>query len=308
MQMAEELLIRLGHSPDPDDAFMFYGLARDLIATGRYRFEHILKDIQTLNEWALEGQLEVTAISIHAYPYVQGRYALLDHGSSMGDRYGPLLVARESLSAEQLANATIAVPGTMTTAFLVLSLMLGNDSFKYRVMPFDTILQAVADGQADAGLIIHEGQLTYGDQGLVKIVDLGQWWFEQTDLPLPLGGNCIRRDLGEKAIKDVAALLHKSIKFSLDHRDEAVEYALQYARDMDKDLADRFVGMYVNEWTLSYGQKGRQAVRELLESSTLLPERKYCSSGYLGNLDHLRGLGGFVGGEDRRQRIEVVLS
>jgi len=263
--MSKDIIIRLGHSPDPDDAFMFYALARGLIATGRYRFEHVLKDIQTLNEWALEGRLEVTAVSIHAYPYVQDRYGLLDHGSSMGDRYGPLLVARQPIPAERLAQAVIAVPGTMTTAFLVLSLMLGKDRFKYRVIPFDEILQAVADGQADAGLIIHEGQLTYADQGLVKIVDLGQWWFDQTKLPLPLGGNCIRRDLPAEEISQVAALLHESIRFSLDHRPDAIEYALQYARDMGQDLADRFVGMYVNKWTLSYGDVGRQAVRELLD-------------------------------------------
>jgi len=263
--MSKDIVIRLGHSPDPDDAFMFYALARGLIATGQYRFEHVLKDIQTLNEWALEGRLEVTAVSIHAYPYVQDRYALLDHGSSMGDRYGPLLVARQPIPAERLAQAVIAVPGTMTTAFLVLSLMLGKDRFKYHVMPFDEILQAVADGQADAGLIIHEGQLTYADQGLVKIVDLGQWWFDQTNLPLPLGGNCIRRDLPPEDISKVAALLHESIKFSLDHRPDAIRYALQYARDMGQDLADRFVGMYVNKWTLSYGDVGRQAVRELLD-------------------------------------------
>jgi len=262
--MSKDIIIRLGHSPDPDDAFMFYALARGLIATGQYRFEHVLKDIQTLNEWALAGRLEVTAVSIHAYPYVRDRYALLDHGSSMGDRYGPLLVAREPIPTEQLAQTTIAVPGTMTTAFLVLSLMLGKDRFKYRVIPFDQILQAVADGQADAGLIIHEGQLTYADQGLVKIVDLGQWWFDQTNLPLPLGGNCIRRDLPAEDISKVAALLHESIKFSLDHRPDAIKYALQYARDMGQDLADRFVGMYVNKWTLSYGDVGRQAVRELL--------------------------------------------
>ena len=262
--MSKDIVIRLGHSPDPDDAFMFYALAHGLIVTGQYRFEHVLKDIQTLNEWALTGRLEVTAVSIHAYPYVQDRYALLDHGSSMGDRYGPLLVAREPIPTERLAQTTIAVPGTMTTAFLVLSLMLGKDRFKYRVIPFDKILQAVADGQADAGLIIHEGQLTYADQGLVKIVDLGQWWFDQTNLPLPLGGNCIRRDLPAEDISKVAALLHESIKFSLDHRPDAIKYALQYARDMGQDLADRFVGMYVNKWTLSYGDVGRQAVRELL--------------------------------------------
>ena len=256
--------IRLGHSPDPDDAFMFYGLAKGLIDAGPYQVEHILRDIQTLNEWALEGRLEVTAISIHAYPYVADKYALLECGSSMGDQYGPMIVAREAIDLDRLSEVTIAVPGTMTTAFLVLSIMLGKDAFRYEVMPFDTIIQAVADGKVDAGLIIHEGQLTYASAGLTKLVDLGQWWHEQTDLPLPLGGNVIRRDLGDH-IGPVADLLKRSIQFSLDHRTDALQYALQYARDMNIDLADEFVGMYVNQWTLGYGPKGHQAVRELLQ-------------------------------------------
>ncbi|HUW81679.1 MAG TPA: MqnA/MqnD/SBP family protein [Phycisphaerae bacterium] len=258
------MLIKLGHSPDPDDAFMFYALAKELISTGPYVFEHILKDIQTLNDWAVEGRLEVTAISIHAYPYVQDKYVLLDSGSSMGDRYGPLVVARRPMQPAELAKVTIAVPGKMTTAFLALSLMLGKDAFDYKVMPFDAILGAVALGEADAGLIIHEGQLTFEQQGLVRVVDMGQWWYEQTQLPLPLGGNVIRRDLPQAALTEVPKLLNESIRYSLDHRTEAVEHALQFARDMDITLADQFVGMYVNEWTLSYGEVGRQAVRELL--------------------------------------------
>jgi len=258
------MLIKLGHSPDPDDAFMFYALAKELIPTGPYVFEHILQDIQTLNDWAVEGRLEVTAISIHAYPYVQDKYALLDSGSSMGDRYGPLVVARRPMQPDELAKMTIAVPGKMTTAFLALSLMLGKDGFTYKVMPFDAILGAVALGEADAGLIIHEGQLTFEQQGLVRVVDMGQWWYEQTQLPLPLGGNVIRRDLPQQALTEVPKLLTESIRYSLDHRAEAVEHALQFARDMDIALADRFVGMYVNEWTLSYGEVGQQAVRELL--------------------------------------------
>ena len=258
------MLIKLGHSPDPDDAFMFYALAKELIATGPYVFEHILRDIQTLNDWAVEGRLEVTAISIHAYPYVQAKYALLDSGSSMGDRYGPVVVARRPMQPAELAKVTIAVPGEMTTAFLALSLMLGKDAFTYKVMPFDAILGAVALGEADAGLIIHEGQLTFEQLGLVRVVDLGQWWYEQTQLPLPLGGNVIRRDLPEPALTEVPKLLNESIRYSLDHRTEAVEHALQFARDMDTTLADQFVGMYVNEWTLSYGEVGQRAVRELL--------------------------------------------
>ncbi|MFQ6048227.1 MAG: menaquinone biosynthesis family protein [Phycisphaerae bacterium] len=264
-QMSVAMRIRLGHSPDADDAFMFYGLACGRIETGRYEIEQVLRDIQTLNEWALQARLEVTAISIHAYPYVQDCYLLLDCGASMGQGYGPVVVARRSMPLADLAGATVAVPGTMTTAFLVLSLLLGKDGFKYRVMPFDAILPAVAAGQAEAGLIIHEGQLTYQDDKLVKLIDLGQWWAQQTHLPLPLGGNVIRRDLGREAIAELAGLLRGSIVFSLEHRREAIDHALQYARGMDRDLAERFVGMYVNRWTLSYGQPGRQAVAELLD-------------------------------------------
>jgi 1,4-dihydroxy-6-naphthoate synthase len=244
---------------------MFYALARNQIPTGPYRFEHILQDIQTLNDWALEGRLELTAVSIHAYAYIHDRYALLDCGASMGERYGPLLVARAPIALDRLAHGTIAVPGTTTTAFLVLCLMLGTSRFQYKPMPFDAILQAVADGQADAGLIIHEGQLTYTDLGLCKLVDLGQWWFDQTHLPLPLGGNVIRRDLPAQALRDVPALLRQSIHYALDHRPDALQYALQFARHISPDLADRFIGMYVNQWTLGYGPVGRHAVRELLD-------------------------------------------
>jgi len=254
----------LGHSPDPDDAFMFYALARGRIDTRGWTFEQVLQDIQTLNERALRGELHVTAISIHAYPFVADRYALTNCGSSMGDRYGPLIVTREPCGIEDLAGKTFAVPGEMTTAFLVLNLLLGKGRFKHQVVMFDRILESVAAGEVDAGLIIHEGQLTYQNQRLHRVIDLGEWWHEQTGLPLPLGGNCIRRDLGRAAMQEVAAILKDSIEYSLAHRVEAVEYALQFARDMGVELADRFVGMYVNHWTIDYGDTGRHAVGELL--------------------------------------------
>jgi len=254
----------LGHSPDPDDAFMFYALAQNKIPTGRWAFEHVLQDIQTLNERALRGELHITAISIHAYPYVADKYALTACGSSMGDGYGPMVVTREPMSVEDLRGKMIAIPGEMTTAFLALNLLLGKDTFQHKVVMFDEILDCVARGDADAGLIIHEGQLTYQNQKLQLVVDLGKWWMETTDLPLPLGGNTIRRDMGQPAMDEVTAILKQSIEYSLAHRAEAVEHALQYARDMGTDLADRFVGMYVNHWTVDYGQKGRHAVRELL--------------------------------------------
>ncbi|HEV3262892.1 MAG TPA: MqnA/MqnD/SBP family protein [Gemmataceae bacterium] len=257
-------VITVGHSPDPDDAFMFYALAHDKIDTGNLRFRHELQDIETLNRRALRGELEVTAISIHAYAFLLDKYALLPSGCSMGDRYGPMVVARTPLTIDQLKTVRIAVPGTMTTAFLSLRLLL-PDGFTYEVMPFDHILGAVADGKVDAGLIIHEGQLTFQNQGLTLIVDLGVWWQEQTGLPLPLGGNVARRDLGPDTIGHISRLLKASIRYALDHRDAALEYALRYARDMDKGLADRFVGMYVNEWTLDYGPRGREAVRRLLD-------------------------------------------
>ncbi len=256
-------LITVGHSPDPDDAFMFYALAHDKLDTGDLQFRHVLQDIETLNRRALRGELEVTAISIHAYASLLDKYALLPSGCSMGDRYGPMVVARRPLTIEQLKTARIAVPGTLTTAFLTLRLLL-PDGFTHEVMPFDAILNAVADGRCDAGLIIHEGQLTFQNQGLHLVVDLGVWWQEKTGLPLPLGGNVVRRDLGAATMRTISRLLKESIRYSLDHREAALEYALQYARDMDKSLADRFVGMYVNDWTLDYGERGREAVRRLL--------------------------------------------
>ncbi len=257
-------LITVGHSPDPDDAFMFHALANDKIDTGSITFRHELQDIETLNRRALRGELDVTAVSIHAYAFLLDQYALLPTGCSMGDRYGPMVVARRSMSVLELKNAKIAVPGTMTTAFLTLKLLLPG-GFAFEILPFDQIISAVADGKYDAGLIIHEGQLTFQNQGLHLVVDLGVWWQEQTGLPLPLGGNVVRRALGEETIKQVSRLIKESIRYALAHRDEALAYALQYARDMDKGLADRFVGMYVNDWTLDYGQRGREAVRRLLE-------------------------------------------
>jgi len=257
-------LITVGHSPDPDDAFMFYALAHDKLDTGDLRFRHELQDIETLNRRALRGELEVTAVSIHAYAHLLDRYALLPSGCSMGDRYGPMVVARRPMSIAKLASARIAVPGTLTTAFLTLRLLLPQ-GFTYEVVPFDKILSAVAEEHFDAGLIIHEGQLTFQNQGLHLIVDLGVWWQERTGLPLPLGGNVVRRDLGPATIKDISRLLKESIRYSLAHRDDALNYALQYARDMDRKLADQFVGMYVNDWTLDYGPRGREAVRRLLE-------------------------------------------
>jgi 1,4-dihydroxy-6-naphthoate synthase len=256
-------LINVGHSPDPDDAFMFYALAHNKIDTGGLRFRHELQDIETLNRRALRGELEVTAVSIHAYAFLLDRYALLSSGCSMGDRYGPMVVARTPLAVGQLASARVAVPGTLTTAFLTLRLLLGKD-FRCEVVPFDQILAAVAAGKYDAGLIIHEGQLTFQNQGLHLVVDLGVWWQDQTGLPLPLGGNVVRRDLGPDTIRQISRLLKESIRYALDHRDDALAYALQYARDMDRGLADRFVGMYVNDWTLDYGPRGRAAVQRLL--------------------------------------------
>jgi 1,4-dihydroxy-6-naphthoate synthase len=256
--------ITVGHSPDPDDAFMFYALAHHKIDTGDLDFRHELQDIETLNRRALRGELEVTAVSIHAYAHLLDKYALLPSGCSMGDRYGPMVVARRPLTIEQLSQARIAVPGTLTTAFLTLRLLLPG-GFTHEVVPFDQILGAVAEGRFDAGLIIHEGQLTFQNQGLHLIVDLGVWWQERTGLPLPLGGNVVRRDLGTQTIRDISRLLKESIRYGLDHREDALQYALRYARDMDTALADRFVGMYVNDWTLDYGPHGREAVRRLLD-------------------------------------------
>jgi 1,4-dihydroxy-6-naphthoate synthase len=255
--------IRLGHSPDPDDAFMFWGLASGAVDTAGFEFEHVLADIQSLNEWALEGRLEVTALSLHAYPFVQDRYVLLPHGASMGAGYGPVVVAREKITLEDLAEIEIAVPGRMTTAFLLLRLLLGD--FRFREVPFDRILDLVQSGEVPAGLLIHEGQLTYGSLGLHKVVDLGEWWLLETGLPLPLGVNVARRDLGDDLLRRLSAVLEASIRAGLENRVEALEYAGRWARGMTDELTDRFVGMYVNELTCDYGEEGREAVRELLK-------------------------------------------
>jgi 1,4-dihydroxy-6-naphthoate synthase len=262
----EKRLITVGHSPDPDDAFMFYALAHDKIDTGPLTFRHELQDIETLNRRALRGELEVTAVSLHAYAHLLDKYALLPSGCSMGDRYGPMVVARQPLGVGDLRSRRIAVPGTLTTAFLALRLLL-PEGCAYDVLPFDQIIGAVAAGRYDAGLIIHEGQLTFQKQGLRLVVDLGAWWYEKTGLPLPLGGNVVRRDLGAETMSLISRLLKESIRYALAHRQEALSYALQYARDMDRSLADQFVGMYVNEWTLDYGPRGREAVRRLLEEA-----------------------------------------
>lgn len=261
-------LIRVGHSPDPDDAFMFYALAKGKIDCGPYRFEHELVDIETLNRRAFAGELELTALSLHAYAHLADKYILCTCGASMGDNYGPMVVAREPRKIESLRGRMIAVPGTLTTAYLTLRLCLGSD-FQHVVVPFDEILDVVVSGEhrgksIDAGLIIHEGQLTYGDQNLHLIVDLGQWWMKETSLPLPLGANGVRKDLGPTAIRDVNRLLKQSIEYGLAHRQPALEYALQFGRGLDQRKADTFVGMYVNDWTLDFGPRGRQAVRELL--------------------------------------------
>src|ERR1051325_3813726 len=282
----QERTLTLGHSPDPDDAFMFYALAKGLIPTRGLRFEHILQDIQTLNERATRGELDVSAVSIHAYAHVCDQYALLPSGASMGDGYGPMLVAKQKLSREQIAQKKIAVPGTMTSAFLALQLWLDGTrnskpetrNLNYVVVPFDQIFQAVRFGAADVGLIIHEGQLTYRNEGLEVCEDLGIWWGRENDgLPLPLGGNVIHKRHDPKLRKAISDILTASIQFSLDHRAEAVAHALQYARDMDRDLADRFVGMYVNHWTLDYGEKGRESIRRFLgraHERGLIPHRQ----------------------------------
>ena len=262
--------IRVGHSPDPDDAFMFHALANDKIEVGDYEFVHELVDIETLNRRAFEADLELTAVSIHGYAYLTDKYLLCPCGASMGDGYGPMVVSRDEKSPEQLRQATIAVPGTLTSAYLALRLFLNHD-FAYEVVPFDEILNAVEAGEyngksVDAGLVIHEGQLTYGDQNLRLLVDLGKWWGEETDgLPLPLGANAIRKDLGPDVIRDVNRLLYESIDYALKHRGEALDHAERYGRDLDRDRADRFVGMYVNDWTLDFGARGRESVRLFLE-------------------------------------------
>jgi 1,4-dihydroxy-6-naphthoate synthase len=291
----QQMTLTLGHSPDPDDAFMFYALAKGLIPTHGFRFEHILQDIQTLNERATRGELDISAVSIHAYAWVSDKYALLPSGASMGDGYGPMLVAGQKFSREEISRKKIAVPGTLTSAFLALQLWLAagktpnldlqspnsdlqSPNFDYVVVPFDRIFQAVRSGRADVGLIIHEGQLTYQNEDLVVCEDLGVWWGKQNDgLPLPLGGNVIHKKFPPELRRKIAGILTASIQFSLDHRAEAVQHALQFARDMDRDLADKFVGMYVNHWTLDYGERGREAIRRFLGQAFergLIPHRQ----------------------------------
>jgi 1,4-dihydroxy-6-naphthoate synthase len=273
-------LIRVGHSPDPDDAFMFHALANGKIDTGDYEFTHELVDIETLNRRAFTGELELTAVSLHGYAYLTDKYALCPCGASMGDRYGPMVVARTAWKPEDLRDKTIAVPGTLTTAYLALRLALACD-FRHVVVPFDQILDAVEAGSyqgkpIDAGLIIHEGQLTYGDRKLHLVLDTGVWWNDETGLPLPLGANAIRKDLGPDVMRDVNRLLKASIRYGLEHRAEALEYALQYGRDLDRAKADQFVGMYVNDWTLDFGPRGREAVRLLLArgfEAGVIPQR-----------------------------------
>ncbi len=273
-------LIRVGHSPDPDDAFMFYALAKGKIDTGDLEFVHELVDIETLNQRAFSGELELTAVSLHAYAYLQDKYILCHCGASMGDGYGPMVVAGKPTTPEELRTRRIAVPGKLTSAFLALRLWLGQE-FDYVVVPFDEIISAVVAGEyggepIDAGLIIHEGQLTYGDQNLSLVVDLGAWWKNETGLPLPLGANVIRKDLGPETIAEIERLLYASIEYGLQHRQPALDYALQYGRDLDTTQADKFVGMYVNDWTLDFGPQGEQAVAEFLargHAAGVLPMR-----------------------------------
>ena len=273
MTTAATEIFTLGHSPDPDDAFMFYAMAAQKIDLRGYHFDHRLEDIQTLNERALRGELHISAVSIHAYAYVSDKYLLLPCGASMGDGYGPLLIEKHRTPnterrtsneeiRERLCSCVIAVPGTMTSAFLALQLYLGE--FKYIVVPFDQIFDAVRNGRADAGLIIHEGQLTYGASGFTKIIDLGAWWKDLSGLPLPLGGNVLRRDIPAEIQQDLAAILRESIEFGLNHRAEAVQHSMPYARGMNRDLASKFIGMYVNEFTRDYGEVGREAIRRFL--------------------------------------------
>ncbi len=260
--MTTKTKIRIGHSPDSDDAFMFWGLAKGIVES-LYEFEHLLRDIQTLNEWAMEGRLETTAISVHAYAYVSDKYALLRHGGSFGEGYGPMIVAMRPISKDELSDITIAVPGTLTSAFLQLNLWMQNP--KYEVVPFDEIMPAVKDGKFDAGLIIHEGQLTWQQEGLTKIADFGEWWKNETGLPLPLGVNVVRKDLGEAAMSELNRVMKESIRAGLDNRTEALEYALQFARGLDEKTSDEFVGMYVNERTLDMGDDGLESIKLLLK-------------------------------------------
>jgi len=255
--------IHVAHSPDSDDAFMFYALAEGKIDTGDLRYVHELQDIESLNQRALKAELEVTAVSIHAYAYLTERYALLPHGSSMGDRYGPRLVARAPMTRADVRGKRIAVPGPLTTAYLALQLY--EPDFEAVMTPFDEIEDVVVAGEVDAGLLIHEGQLTFGDRGLHLIADMGEWWFQETGLPLPLGGNVVRKDLGADLIRTVSRHLRASIAYGLEHRVKALDHAMQFSRGLDRGKADEFVGMYVNDWTLDYGDRGREAVRALIE-------------------------------------------
>ena len=255
--------IHVAHSPDSDDAFMFYALAAGKIDTEGLTYVHELQDIETLNHRAMRGELEVTAVSIHAYAYLSDKYALLPHGASMGDRYGPRLVARTPMTRADIRGKRIAIPGTLTSAYLALRIFETN--FEPVVTPFDQIEQAVVEGKAEVGLLIHEGQLTFGDQGLHLIQDLGEWWYGETGLPLPLGGNVVRKDLGDDLTRKISRHLHDSIAYGLDHRAAALDHSMKYARGLDRSKADTFIGMYVNEWTLDYGPRGRKAVREFLQ-------------------------------------------
>jgi 1,4-dihydroxy-6-naphthoate synthase len=265
---ATKQLIHVGHSPDPDDAFMFFALANHRIDTGDYEFQHELVDIETLNRRAFKAKLELTAISIHAYAFLHDKYVLCTCGASMGDGYGPMVVAREQMEVSDLRSRTIAVPGKLTSAYLALRLCMGCE-FECVEVPFDRIIPAVAAGEyesqaIDAGLIIHEGQLTYGDQNLKLIIDLGRWWADRTGLPLPLGANAVRKNLGTETIRDIQRLLRESIRYGLDHREDALRYAMRFGRDLKARQANRFIGMSVNDWTLDFGPRGRQAVAEFL--------------------------------------------
>jgi 1,4-dihydroxy-6-naphthoate synthase len=255
--------IKVAHSPDSDDAFMFYGMATNKIRVPGVKFTHTLCDIETLNRKALEGFYDITAVSFHAYPYIQDKYALMPSGGSVGEGYGPMIVASRTMSPDEATKLKIAVPGTMTTAFLALKLFAPDCVTE--VVPFDQIIPRVLEGKYEAGLIIHEGQLTYGKEGLHRIVDMGKWWRDLTGMPLPLGGNAIKRDLGPKLTAECCTALRDSIQYALDHREEALQYAMQFARDLDVQQADKFVGMYVNERTLDYGKDGREAIVKLLE-------------------------------------------
>lgn len=259
----EKMLIRVAHSPDSDDAFMFYALAMERLPTGPYRFRHVLEDIESLNRKAVRGEYEVTAVSIHAYAYISDKYALLPSGASMGERYGPIVVARRPFAPSELRGKTIGIPGLLTSAYLALKLF--EPDFKALAISFDQIMDAVQKGHVDAGLLIHEGQLTYVQEGLHKVVDLGEWWNDETKLPLPLGGNAIRRDLGLEHVHEISRLLRESIRYALDHREDALQHALRYARDLSQKQADQFVGMYVNRRTLDYGPEGRAAVQMFLD-------------------------------------------